>query len=77
MKLDTNEWNPHGNLSKATHKQSYIYKCVSEREREIWGWWGLPSAVTVGGGVTGAAIIAAHDVWGWWYCRWGYQEKGF
>ena len=36
MKLDTNEWNPHGNLSKATHKQSYIYKCVSvwERERE-------------------------------------------
>ena len=34
MKLDTNEWNPHGNLSKATHKQSYIYKCVSVRERE-------------------------------------------
>ena len=68
MKLDTNEWNPHGNLSKATHKQSYIYKCVSvrererEREREKWGWWGLPSAVTVGGGVTGAAVIAAHDV---------------
>ena len=43
MKLDTNEWNPHGNLSKATHKHSYIYKCVCvcvcvcvrERERDM------------------------------------------